>query len=93
MVEPPVSLFYSPSFLTTTTTTSGHIWVHHELLDALLGAQWLWRHGGDAINKMAKMATPFPPQDLPPSHKCKLQRLGVLYKYTTTALGSAIQTH
>eukprot|EP00957_Ditylum_brightwellii_P013688 1031819-Ditylum_brightwellii.AAC.1 len=42
---------------------------------------------------MAKIATPFPPQDLPPSHKCKLQHLGVLYKYTTTVLGSDIQTH
>eukprot|EP00957_Ditylum_brightwellii_P010054 758890-Ditylum_brightwellii.AAC.2 len=43
------------------------------------------------MDKMAKMATPSPPQDFPPSHKCKLQRLGALYKYLKTALGSAIQ--
>eukprot|EP00957_Ditylum_brightwellii_P176711 13459176-Ditylum_brightwellii.AAC.1 len=38
----------------------------------------------DAMDKMAKMAILFPPQDFPPSHK---------YKYAATALGGAIQTH
>eukprot|EP00957_Ditylum_brightwellii_P194251 14794516-Ditylum_brightwellii.AAC.1 len=59
MVEPPAPLFPSPSFSTTTTTTSGHIWAHRELLYALSGAQWLWRCNRDAIDKIAKMATPF----------------------------------
>eukprot|EP00957_Ditylum_brightwellii_P033604 2547189-Ditylum_brightwellii.AAC.1 len=43
------------------------------------------------MDKMAKMATPFPPQDLHPSHKCKLQRLRALYKYPKKVLGSTIQ--
>eukprot|EP00957_Ditylum_brightwellii_P184905 14082612-Ditylum_brightwellii.AAC.1 len=42
---------------------------------------------------MAKIATIFPSQDFPPFHKCKLQRLGVLYKYAAKALGGAIQTY
>eukprot|EP00957_Ditylum_brightwellii_P074293 5645031-Ditylum_brightwellii.AAC.1 len=40
------SIFPSPSF--STTTTLGHILVGCELLDALSGAQRLWRCSGDA---------------------------------------------